>query len=166
MLTVKLISVNVNFPSNFPYTMCLLTAHFVKLKSVIFLLCNLEAILSNFIPIKFSGHTVLYASYTILLLNVLMYAPTPCSKHWLQYQYIPYRYGTLGLVTKHGDYNRLFVCWVYCYCSILEIRISTVPHMQHASAFTINLLAIIIILCTITHMYMPHHYGNQNKCIP
>ena len=57
-LTVKLISVNVNFPLNFPYTMCLLTAHFVKLKSVIFLLCNLEAILSNFIPIKFSGHTV------------------------------------------------------------------------------------------------------------
>ena len=53
VLTIKLISVNVNFPSNFPYTMCLLTAHFVKLKSVIFLLCNLEAISSNFIPVKF-----------------------------------------------------------------------------------------------------------------
>ena len=38
--------------------MCLLTGHFVKLKSVIFLLCNLEAISSNFIPVKFSGHTV------------------------------------------------------------------------------------------------------------
>ena len=32
--------------------------HFVKLKSVIFLFCNLEAISLNFIPVKFSGHTV------------------------------------------------------------------------------------------------------------
>ena len=39
--------------------MYLLTVHFVKLKSVIFLLCNLEAISSNFIPVKFSGHTVI-----------------------------------------------------------------------------------------------------------
>ena len=31
-----------------------------NLKFVIFLLCNLEAISSNFIPVKFSGHTVLY----------------------------------------------------------------------------------------------------------
>ena len=51
---LTIISINVNFP----YTMCLLTGHFVKLKSVIFLLCNLEAISSNFIPVKFSGHTV------------------------------------------------------------------------------------------------------------
>ena len=38
--------------------MCLLTGHFLKLKSVIFLLCNLEGISSNFIPVKFSGHMV------------------------------------------------------------------------------------------------------------
>ena len=41
--------------------MCLLTGHFVKLKSVIFLLCNLEAISSNFIPVKFCSHTILTA---------------------------------------------------------------------------------------------------------
>ena len=41
--------------------------HFVKLKSVIFLFCNLEAISSNFIPIKFSGHTVLGMVYRLRL---------------------------------------------------------------------------------------------------
>ena len=54
MLTVKLISVNVIF-----LILCaFLLGISSNLKSVIFLLCNLEAILSNFIPVKFSGHTV------------------------------------------------------------------------------------------------------------
>ena len=58
--------------------MCLLTAHFVKLKSVIFLLCNLEAISSNFIPVKFSGHTV----HTYMGTFIVCYALWILSHMW------------------------------------------------------------------------------------
>ena len=56
--------------------MCLLTAHFSKLKSVILLLCNLEAISSNFIPVKFSGHMV-----CVLITAIILYSELSISTH-------------------------------------------------------------------------------------
>ena len=46
--------------------------HFVKFKSVIFLKCNLEAILSNYIPVTISGHTVvrIFMAFNIIIVSV------------------------------------------------------------------------------------------------
>ena len=44
--------------------------HFVRLKSVIFLKYNLEAILSNFIPVIISSHTA-YTTTSYILSNSL-----------------------------------------------------------------------------------------------
>ena len=46
--------------------------HFVKLKSVIFLLCNLEAISSNFIPVKFPA---------IRYIIIICYKGTPLTQN-------------------------------------------------------------------------------------
>ena len=117
-LTVKLIFVNVNFPLNFPYTMCLLTEHFVKLKSVIFLLCNLEAISSNFPAIRYARTRMHFMhAYT----HIRMYC-----MHAMNAMHSVCVQGSCVSTCVHA-----FMCLYVCVC-VLCVRVHSVFVRVHA----------------------------------